>query len=405
MRPFLLLPFLCLFACSSIDVLGMRAEPPDEAEGTGGTLPNPLAERHAVPLSRVNAELNDAFAQLFFGDPETEAVFRDLGDGTGYVEDIFNQDVRTDAMGYGMLVSVQLNQREVFDKLWGFSKTYMLSQTGASAGLLRWRCDTSGQNCATSAATDASSVIATSLFIAESRWGSGGAHPYEEDALSLLDAMAGIEERNGGSSAGVVNCFDTERALPRPDSGTRVEEVPVDYLMPAFYEIWADRDGTRAEFWRKVAQNSRTLLKSAPHAETGLLPERITYEGLPVAGADTYQATTQRTHLNLALDALWNPPQEWVRTQNETRLDFFLDQGADDYVAAYTLDGEALLAFNTVAHRSLVAIAAGMSSSMKYDVFLEQILELEIPTGDFRYYDGMIYMLSLLVLSGQMTPD
>ena len=37
----------------------------------------------------------------------------DEGDDTGYVEDIYHEDVRTDSMAYGMLVTVQLDQREV----------------------------------------------------------------------------------------------------------------------------------------------------------------------------------------------------------------------------------------------------------------------------------------------------
>ena len=32
------------------------------------------------------------------------------------------------------------------------------------------------------------------------------------------------------------------------------------------------------------------------------------------------------------------------------------------------------------------------------------MLDEPVPTGSFRYYDGMLYMISLLVLSGQMTP-
>src|SRR5690606_12674358 len=114
--------------------------------------------------------LNDAFRQLFFGDPETEAVFFPQEDGTGYIKDIANGDVRTDSMAYGMLVTVQLDQREVFDELWAWTKSHMMSPSGASAGLLRWRCSTSGDECARSAATDASSLIATTLLLAQRRW-------------------------------------------------------------------------------------------------------------------------------------------------------------------------------------------------------------------------------------------
>jgi len=402
-----------LSACTSVDVLGAREqtsevkEPPsppaEEPAGTGG-LPNVLEERHRIPISQVNARLNDAFLQLFFGDPETEAVFFDQGDGTAYIQDIANGDVRTDSMAYGMLVTVHLDHREVFDKLWGWAKEHMLSTSGPSAGLLRWRCDTSGENCAAAAATDASSIIATTLFTAETRWGAAGDHAYGEDALALLDAMVAIEARNGGVVDGVVDCFDEEAALPRLSSRSPEEEVAVDYLMPAFYEVWARHDRDRAELWTRAAENARDLLSRVAHPETGLLPEVVSYSGSPDSERGNYRATTARTLLNLALDHLWFGPFDWVVEQNERRLDFFLEQGVDEYVSEYTIAGEPLVSFNTAAHRSLVALAAGTSESSKHDVFLEVLLDEPVPTGSFRYYDGMLYMISLLVLSGQMTP-
>lgn len=400
-----------LSACTSVDVLGAREqtsevrEPPGPSEpgGTGG-LRNVLEERQRIPISQVNARLNDAFLQLFFGDPETEAVFFDQGDGTAYIQDIANGDVRTDSMAYGMLVTVQLDHREVFDKLWGWAKQHMLSSSGSSAGLLRWRCDTSGESCASTAATDASSIIATTLLMAETRWGAAGTHDYERDALALLDAMVAIEERNGGVVDGVVNCFDGEAALPRLSSRSPEQETAVDYLMPAFYEVWSRHDQERSALWKRAAENARELLSQVAHPETGLLPEIVSHSGEPDPERDDYRTTTARTLLNLTLDHLWFGPFDWVVEQNERRLDFFLEQGLDDYVSEYTIAGEALVPFNTAAHRSLVALAAGTSKSSEHDVFLEVLLDEPVPAGSFRYYDGMLYMLSLLVLSGQMTP-
>lgn len=392
-----------LLGCTTTDVLGTRAQSDSDTDSPVD-LPNPLDERQQIPISEVNARLNAAFLQLFYGDPETEAVYRDQGDGTGFVEDVANQDVRTDSMAYGMLVTVQLDYRNEFDKLWSWTKEHMQSPSGASAGLLRWRCDLSGENCEPTAATDASSIIATSLLMAESRWGNAGAHDYEADGLALLEVMATIEQRNGGVVDGVVNCFDVDAALPRYDSARNVKETPVDYLMPAFYEIWARRDPARAGLWRRMADNARSLLSRVSDPVTGLLPEAVTYDGVPVPGRDAYRVTTSRTYLNLALDQIWDGPYDWIVEQNERRLDFFLGVGVDAYVAEYTLDGTPLVNFNGTAHRALVALAAGTSENPAHDVFLEALLDEPIPTGDLRYYSGMLYMLSLLVLSGQMTP-
>lgn len=400
-----------LTGCVSVDVLGAR---PDEAgeepepipnEPGEPKLPNVLEERQRIPLSQVKAQLNDAFRQLFFGDPETEAVFFPQGDGTGYIQDIAHGDVRTDSMAYGMLVTVQLDQRDVFDELWAWTKRYMMSSSGTSAGLLRWRCDRSGQNCAPSNATDASSIIATTLLLAERRWGNAGAHDYEQDGLALLEALVAIEERNGGVVDGVCNSFDPATGLPRTSSLQPAAEVPVDYLMPAFYELWALHDVARATHWKRVASDARALLSQVAHPITGLLPEIITHRGEPVPDHDAYRLTTGRALLNMALDHLWFGPHSWVVEQNERRLDFFLGEGVDTYVAEYTVEGEPLIDYNTPAHRSLVAVSAGTTSDERYNVFLERLLEEPIPTGHHRYYDGMLYILSLLVLSGQMTSN
>lgn len=380
-------------------------EPEPEPVPKPTDYPNVLEERQNVPLSQVNAQLNDAFLQLFFGDPDTEAIFFDQGDGTGYIEDIANGDVRTDSMGYGMIVTVQLNQREVYDKLWSWAKTHMMVDSGPARGLLSWNCDTAGSNCTNVAATDASSMIATSLFMAQSRWGSAGAHDYGGDAVTLLDVMVDVEGRNGGVVDGVYNCFDASVVLPRNDSANAEAEVYTDYLMPAFYEIWAERDPERVAFWLEMADNSRELLRGIADSATGLLPAVVTYQGTLNPDNDNYRTTTHRALLNMTLDHMWNGPTTWVVEQNERRLDFFLSEGVDTFVTEYSLAGDPITNFSAIEHLSLVALSAGTSTNPDHDVFIEALLDLPIPTGNYRYFDGMLYMLSLLALSGQMTPD
>lgn len=426
--PLLLTSLLLLYGCSTVDIVGSRGELGADAAnadlglggetgssletegdgilGTGGNepaeIPNILEERVDAPLAVVNEKVNAAFEQLFFGDPWTEAVFRDLGDGSAFIEDIYHQDVRTDSMGYGMLVAVQLGKEEVFDQLWTWAKRHMLNTEGPAAGLLNWNCSKDGSVCTPASSTDAMSVIVTALFLADSRF-PDGAHDYLLDADSLLDAMTRIEQRNGGIVAGVVNSFDLEVGLPRPGSISFAAVVPVDYVMPAFYEYWAVKRPEEAELWTWIADNSRTLLSHILEPATGLYPGTVDYTGAPVPGAWNYTATTSRAHFNLALDHLRYGPHEWVVARNEVLLDFFLAQGVDTYAAEYAITGEPLVTFNTPAHRSMVALAAGTTLRNRHDPFLNELLDQATPSGTFRYYDGMLYLLSLLVLSGQFS--
>lgn len=395
-RFFLVSALLALEGCTSVDVVGSR----DKTTPTATT--NILEDRINIPLTKVNRLVNTAYEQLFFGDPDTEAVYRDLGDGSAFIEDINNQDVRTDSMGYGMMVTVQLGDEEVFDKLWQWAKLKMLSKSGPSEGLLNWNCDKSGDSCINSSSTDAMSVIVTALFLAESHF-KNGAHSYGADANSLLDAMVKIEERNGGVVDGVVNSFDLEQAFPRTGSRDPAAEVALDYLMPAFYEMWAKRRPEEKSFWKRVAENSRLLIHGASQPLTGLYPGTVYYTGVPVPGLLNYTATTSRAHLNMALDHLFFGPHDWVVDHNKVLLDFFLAQGVDKYVVEYSLTGEPLVTFNTAAHKSMVALAAGTTLAKRHDPFLQAFVDQATPSGTFRYYDGMMYLLSLLVLSGQFT--
>merc|ERR1719201_2640223 len=74
----------------------------------------------------VQARVNQIFQQLFFGDPQNEAVHYESEDGTGaYIQDIGDNDVRSEGMSYGMMVAVQMGNRTLFDSLWRWAVAHM----------------------------------------------------------------------------------------------------------------------------------------------------------------------------------------------------------------------------------------------------------------------------------------
>lgn len=48
----------------------------------------------------------------------------------GYVMDTGNHDVRTEGMSYAMMIAVQYDRKDVFDKLWGWVMKYMFMTEG-----------------------------------------------------------------------------------------------------------------------------------------------------------------------------------------------------------------------------------------------------------------------------------
>ena len=71
----------------------------------------------------IERKLNEA-VQTFFFDEE-ERIYHEAGEDMGYLEDTGNHDARTEGMSYGMMMAVQLDRKDIFDRIWKWSKTYM----------------------------------------------------------------------------------------------------------------------------------------------------------------------------------------------------------------------------------------------------------------------------------------
>ena len=79
-------------------------------------------------------EIKEAF---FYGP---DKVYFPVGDDMAYIEDTGNHDARTEGMSYGMMMCVQLNMKEEFDRIWKWAKTYMYMETGFNEGYFAWSC-------------------------------------------------------------------------------------------------------------------------------------------------------------------------------------------------------------------------------------------------------------------------
>ena len=71
--------------------------------------------------------------QFYFYNEEHKVYFP-VGDDMGYIVDTGNNDARTEGMSYGMMICVQLNMKEEFDRLWKWAKTYMWMDKGDNEG-------------------------------------------------------------------------------------------------------------------------------------------------------------------------------------------------------------------------------------------------------------------------------
>jgi oligosaccharide reducing-end xylanase len=399
---------------------GNEAAMGGETSGTGGEPPvTPGLEPLVPPLSYPNLindvigvtekEIDDHIAavydQLFHGAAEDQPIFyvQPNDDTQGYIRDILHNDIRTEGLGLGMLISVQLNRREEFDQLWRYSKAHKLIQAGDSysAGYYNSVCDIDNETKIACIDPYGMQQFAMALIFAHNRWKSDDTLDYEADALELLDVFLHKQDRNGGIVEGVTNMFSAETKLTfdEPKAASASFTRP-SIEMPAYYELWYQATGN--PFWSEAATAARDFFALVAHRTTGLMPRRAYLDG--GIGMDpiynTYGPEAYRVMLNVALDQIWTRADVWGVNQCNKVIDFF-DQAAPGTI--FNLDGtvvdpapEPAL---TLANGSAAAAA---SASEARDALIRYVWNFEIPTGETRYYHGLLHLHALLVLSGRM---
>ena len=368
--------------------------------------PNLFSELLKIEHSQVQEKIDTVFQQLYYGDDSTQRVYYPSGPDMAYIEDILHNDVRTEGISYGMMIAVQLDRQDEFNRLWKWAKTYMQHQEGPSKGYFAWHCRTDGTKLSVSAASDGEEWMVTALFFAAHRWGNGeGIYHYKREAQIILDAML-TKENQSDEQQVITTMFNRDhKQVVFVPNGEADDFTDPSYHLPHYYELWAlwaDKENT---FWRDAAAASRVFLKKAAHPQTGLTPDYAHFDGSPTdapwgGGHNHFQYDAWRTAMNIAMDWIWFARDDWAVSQSNRLLSFFHSEGMSTYAGLYTPDGQKL---STEQNPGLIAMngaAALAASTPLRSEFVKAVWEMAIPAGPGRYYDGMLYMLALLQLSG-----
>ena len=367
-----------------------------------GVYPNLFKDYLGKSDAEIQAKIDAAWNQLFYGDDGTERVYYPVGSDMAYISDIANEDVRSEGMSYGMMIAVQLNKKEEFDRLWKWAKTYMYQTDGGYKGYFAWHCKTDGTQLAANPASDGEVWFITALFFADGRWGSGDGifGNYRAQAQSILDVALHADGR--GDLA--TNLFDPEskQVVFVPQLGKNSTFTDPSYHMPHYYELWARWADKDNQFWADAITASRDYLPKSVHPQTGLAPNYSYFDGKPYD--DEYNGNFRydafRVGANVGVDYVWFRPSEWHVEQSNRLLDFFASQGIDDYKAEYLLTGEPQVGHRSSGLIATNAVAALAADREKGEPFVQALWDQELPTGQYRYYDGLLMMLGLLQVSG-----
>lgn len=104
--------------------------------------------------------------------------------------------------------------------------------------------------------------------------------------------------------------------------------------------------------------------------------------------------------MNVAVDYAWFARDKWAVLQSNRLLEFFHSQGIGKYGNLYTLDGKKLGDDHSPGLVAMNAVAALAASHEMRREFVAELWETPIASGVARYYDGLLYMLAMLHLSG-----
>lgn len=370
------------------------------------TYPNLFVDLLDKSPAEVDAKIDAAWQQLFYGNDARERVYYPVGEEMAYVMDINNNDIRSEGISYGMMLAVQLDKQDEFDRLWRWAKTQMQHQSGPHRGYFAWHVREDGTMLDQNAASDGEEWIVTALFLAAARWGNGdGILNYEAEANAILQAMLHREE-NPDHNARVTPMFDPEEKLVVfvPTGGANTFTDP-SYQTPHYYELWARWAAEDNAFWCDAAQASRAFLQRTVHPETGLAPDYANFDGTPRElnsgdGHADFRFDAWRVAKNVALDHLWFAPSDWHVEQSNRWLDFFYNEGIRTYGNQYTLAGEKLSSDHSLGLVAMNAVAALAADHPAKAEFVQHLWNASPPTGRYRYYDGLLYLLGLTQVSG-----
>lgn len=428
------LTLLCVLVLTAVGIKAQSYAPWTKGAFETGKYRNLFVEM-GYGKKDVDAKVNEVFNDVFYGP---DKVYFEVGDSLGYVSDIKNHDVRTEGMSYGMMIAVQFDKKDIFDRLWRWSKKYMQHQGGQRNGYFAWSCKTDGTKNSHGSASDGELYFITALIFASNRWGDDTGINYKAEAQHILNACMGMywddSAKDDSADMPMRKKENKKACLIDPDTklitftpdGFGATCTDPSYHIPAFYEVWSKwADDGRSEYWKECAEASRAFLHKAINEKTGLNADMCQYDGSEMGsfmgrrnGSNNFRYDSWRVPMNIALDYEWSCADgEWQRNYGEKIQNFFYSQGVDSFKDQYRVDGtlpdegEILQAggFKKLRHSiglvATTAAASMMCSHAKSKEFVDALWNAKhVPFEDGyfdAYYDGLLRLFAFMHLSGK----
>lgn len=108
-----------------------------------GIHPNAFVEHKIATEAQVKEKVQQTYKQLFYSDDGMlqeggKALLVSVGTDMAFINSVDSKDIRSEGMSYGMIIAVMMDDQNMFNKLWKFSKTKMQHQKGERKGYFAW---------------------------------------------------------------------------------------------------------------------------------------------------------------------------------------------------------------------------------------------------------------------------
>ena len=371
----------------------------DGSKSTGAFYTGDYTSLFKTYLGKTDEEIQKKLDQLwnhYFKGNDNQKVYYDKG-SEAYILDTGNNDVRSEGMSYGMMICVQTNHKEEFDKLWKFAKTHMRHTSGQWDGYFKWQCNPDGsaqdQNCA----PDGEMYFVTALLLAANRWNDPS---YREDAQYSLSRFW----KNGNGSL-----FNENEMVITFQPYNCSDFSDPSYDLPAFVDLFSRWSTSNQSKWKTAAQKTRDHLYKSSNTKSGLFSDYNNFNGTPHDGfngnrSDRYLYDAMRCAMNFGMDYyLFGVDAERQEVMAKRIIDFFESNGYKN--ARFDWDGSNPSESYTLGETGANAVACyalvnDPSYESKIKTNLNKAWSASLMTGQYRYYDGLVHYLAMLHLCG-----
>jgi endo-1,4-beta-D-glucanase Y len=366
-----------------------------------GTATNPFP--HDRPYASCALPTGAAGKVIVAAYDKWKSRFVTVSGAQSSVQQIEQNDVVSEGIGYGMLIAVYMNDKPLFDGLWAYWKAHaaVTSATGQTA-LMTWRIGGAG---GTGSATDADEDVAFALLMASRQWGGTYTPALASDMIGLVftnDIDAGSGTPKGG------NQYLT------------IEPTNPSYFAPAYYREFAKVDAR----WSAVVTRVYQILGGAIVASNGLVPAwcgnsctaAAANQGSANPATDMlYQYDAHRVPWRIGMDYCWNgTAAAAAKTYTDKTTAFFAaNNGVGRIWDVYTLaglkgTGAGNNSMSVIGTAGVGAMASGNAAFVQsaYQQVLDGVNRgvLDVAaaglSSGYSYFNATVGMLTLLAMTG-----